>query len=176
MKTVLVMLVATAMVVAMAGTASADLEAGLFEVGGMFALNNYQADEGDMDVTFIHMEGVINYFLSDVFSLGLILDVRNVDSDAADDDVTIYGISVRGDYYFMSSGPAIPYVGIRAGTKGYEVGDADDSEGAFGAQGGVKLSVAENTFVNLEGVFETMETSSDDLQRFSFMAGISFTF
>jgi opacity protein-like surface antigen len=175
MKATMGVLLMTLFTICFSETVSGELAAGVIEIGGFSSVNNYNADGGGMDVTFLSLESMVNFFLSDFLSVGLNLDIQDIDSDA-NDDLSIYGIALRSDYYFSTNMSTIPFVGIRLGLKGYEVGDTDNSEFAYGAHGGVKLQVAENTFVNFEGVYERFKIGGDDIDRLALMAGISFTF
>lgn len=175
MNATIVILVIAMFIIYFSETVSAELTAGLFEIGGFSSVNNYNADAGGTDLTFLSLESMFNYFLLDFLSIGLNLDIQDVDTDS-DDDLSIYGIALRSDYYFSTDMSTIPFIGIRLGLKGYEVGDTDNSEFAYGTHGGVKLQVGENTFINFEGVYERFKVDGDDIDRLALMAGISFTF
>jgi len=171
MKTLLVAL----LVVTLAGPAMAELTEGTIEVGGMAAINDYDADGAGSDLTLSNIEAMVNFFMSDYWSLGLNLDALDIDLETLP-DITVYGLSIRGDYYFTGDTNVIPFVGARVGIKDYDAGDLDDTDLSYGAQGGVKFAVTDNTYVNVEAVYEMFEVDSKDVDRLGVLVGVSFTF
>ena len=94
-----------------------------------------------------------------------------------DGDFTIYLLYGRCNYNFVKKGETyIPYAGVALGMVGYDDGNADDSAISFGAQGGVKYFLSEDTSFNLEASYTFAEIDGESYDAFSITAGISFYF
>ena len=120
---VTLMLVSISMVLASNGFS--EIGAGTNELGGLISWTNHNADSGPLDATFFNAGIVYNYYLADNYSIGGTLRVDQLDADVLTDDVVVWGLRVRGDYYFSVESTTVPYVGLQLGLVGYDNAGTD---------------------------------------------------
>ena len=170
MNKLFVTLVLVSILMLLASNGFSEISAGDNEIGGQISYRNHNADPGSLDATLWSAGIAYNHYLSESYSIGGTLRLDQVDGDALDDDVVIWGLRVRGDYYFSTQSTTVPYVGIQLGYVGYDTAGSDDNDFTYGAHGGVKLFVTENVAINLEAIYDIFEIESTDIDSFSLLA------
>lgn len=189
---VMCMLAVTFFICSNAESAGAGIGQGSSELGVFGSLSHQTMnikEEGDTDkITTNVLMGVVNYgyFLTDKVQLGgTVLYMGTNSKDGGEDSLHIWGLDLVGKYHFYSKGQSVvPYMGIQAGILniGFKGDEYDDSSTSFsyGAMGGLKYFITENTSFNTELNYRRYKMDFEDskatINNLSLLIGFSVYF
>lgn len=189
---VMCLLTVTFFICSNAESAGAGIGQGSSEFGVFGSLSRQTMnleDEGDTDkITTNVLMGVANYgyFLTDKVQLGGTLLYMGANSkDGGEDSFRMLGLDLVGKYHFYSKGQSVvPYLGIQAGilNMSFEGDGYDDSSSSFsyGAMGGLKYFITENTSFNTELNYRRYKMDFEDskatINNLSLLIGFSIYF
>lgn len=182
---VMCLLTATFFICSNADSAGAGIGKGTNELSGFGSLSSMKA-EGDGESitvdTTLFLVGFGQFVTNEVQVGGSLVRLAStIKSEGTKEEASATGLDLYGKYHFYEKGqPAVPYVGLQLG---YMNMTSDDSSGgaiSYGAMGGLKYFITENTSFNTELNYRhynmDFEGSSVGMNNLSLLFGFSYYF
>lgn len=173
MKKLLVCLSAVGLLIGMASTASAAIEAGntTLTLSAAYTFTGIP----DYDVSSWDITGniALGRFITNNFQLEGVLNgsVGNI-LDSAD---YYYGaLLLRPNFHFDTQSATVPYIGAAVGIYFFEMDDDGGTNFAYGAQAGIKQFVKDNVFLQVEGSYLRTKVISEDANLWKIFLGLGF--
>jgi hypothetical protein len=168
-----VLVLAAVMLFAIAGTSYAGTSAGQMEFGlqGTYTQTKMSGSED-----FKFYLGMVNfgYFFTPQLQVGI---MGLLGGTINGESTKVYGGAgqFKFNFSFDKAQTVVPYLGVQAGIYGTSNGTSE-SAFAYGAMGGLKFFLSENTSLNLEGNWQRTKVVSTDVDVFQGLVGVSFYF
>lgn len=173
MKKVVGLMLLVAVIFAFSGIARAQIEEGDKEVQALFS---FQTTSGEGSVDILMMMGAFGYYFTQNHEAGI--NLMLIGYNEADEWMGVSPIQVFYTYNFIVQNPKlVPYAGASIG-KVVLIGDEmpDISIWIYGANGGIKYFISENTALVPQVLLQRMTMSNGDSvseTTFTLMVGLS---
>ena len=175
MKKVVGLMLFAAVIFAFSGITSAQIEEGNKELQALFS---FQTTSGEGSVDTLIIMGGLGYYFTQNHAAGINLMLMTYTEPIEDEWMGLAPIQVFYTYNFIVQNPKlVPYVGASVG-KVALIGDMmpDISIWIYGANGGIKYFISENTALVPQVLLQRTTMSNGDSvseTTFTLMAGIS---
>ncbi len=169
---ILCIMVVTVLICPKADSAVSGVQQGTSEIGGYGSLQSISG--GGTTIKLTTIAATYGYFLTDEIQLnGTILYVGAGDGTTT----SLKGLDLQGKYHFYQKGQtAIPYVGIQLGSIATEDAGTSSTSTSYGAMGGLKYFISENTSVNPELNYRSYQFSGVSVTSTALLVGFSVYF